>query len=78
MADNKPASAYAKPHTMAGKPVTVNNNPGFGKDMSDLNNRRMSVGNVSTSMNNEIKTSGIQVRGGKAQTKGKMARGPMA
>jgi hypothetical protein len=29
-------------------------------------------------MNNEIKTSGIQVRGGKAQTKGKMARGPMA
>lgn len=25
-----------------------------------------------------IKTSGIEVRGGKAQTKGKMARGPMA
>jgi len=25
-----------------------------------------------------IKTSGIQVRGGKAQTKGKLARGPMA
>ena len=25
----------------------------------------------------DIKTSGIQVRGGKAQTKGKMARGPM-
>ena len=25
-----------------------------------------------------IKTSGIQVRGGKAQTKGRMARGPMA
>jgi hypothetical protein len=25
-----------------------------------------------------MKTSGIQVRGGKAQTKGKMARGPMA
>ena len=78
MADNKPASAYAKPHTMAGKSITVNKNPGFGKDMSDLNNRRMSVGNVSNSMNNEIKTSGIQVRGGKAQTKGKMARGPMA
>jgi hypothetical protein len=46
--------------------------------MSDLNNRGMSVGNVSTSMNNEVKTSGIQVRGGKAQTKGKLARGPMA
>jgi len=27
---------------------------------------------------NPTKTSGIKVRGGKAQTKGKMARGPMA
>ena len=78
MADNKPASAYAKPHTMTGKSVTIKNNPGSGKDMSELKNRVMSVGNVSTSMNNEIKTSGIQVRGGKAQTKGRMARGPMA
>ncbi|NBS69940.1 hypothetical protein EBT31_13650, partial [bacterium] len=26
----------------------------------------------------DVKTTGIQVRGGKAQTKGKMARGPMA
>ena len=78
MADNKPASAYAKPHTMTGKSVTIKNNPGSGKDMTDLSNRVMSVGNVSTSMNNEIKTSGIQVRGGKAQTKGRMARGPMA
>ena len=78
MANNLPASAYAKPHTMTGKSVSVSENPGFGKDMSDLKNQCMSVGNVSTSMNNEIKTSGIQVRGGKAQTKGKMARGPMA
>ena len=77
MADNKPASAYAKPHTMRGGSVTVSNNPGSGNDMSQLKNRVMSTGNVSTSMNNEIKTSGIQVRGGKAQTKGKMARGPM-
>lgn len=78
MADNLPASAYAKPHTMTGKSVTVSQNPGSGKDMSDLNNQCMSVGNVSTAMNNEVKTSGIQVRGGKAQTKGKMARGPLA
>jgi hypothetical protein len=78
MADNKPASAYAKPHTMTGKAVTVSENPGSGKNMSDLNNQRMSVGNISNSMNNEVKTSGIQVRGGKAQTKGRMARGPMA
>ena len=78
MVNNKPASAYAKPHTMSGKPVTVNNNPGSGKDLSDLKNRVMSTGHVSTSMMDEIKTSGIQVRGGKAQTKGRMARGPMA
>jgi len=63
---------------MDGKSVTVANNPGSGKDLSDLKNRVMSTGNVSTSMNNEIKTSGIVVRGGKAQTKGRMARGPMA
>ena len=60
------------------KPVKSVVNPGSGKDMSDGKNRRMSVGNVSNSMNNEIKTSGIIVRGGKAQTKGRMARGPMA
>jgi hypothetical protein len=27
MADNKPASAYAKPHTMTGKAVTVSKTP---------------------------------------------------
>ena len=78
MADNKPASAYAKPHTMAGDSVTVSNNPGSGKDMSDGKNRVMSVGNVSNSMKNEIKTSGIIGRGGKAQSKGRMARVPLA
>jgi hypothetical protein len=78
MANNKPASAYAVPHTMKGKAVTVQKNPGFGTDGGNLDKQTMSVGHVSTSMNNAIKTSGIQVRGGKAQTKGKMARGPMA
>jgi hypothetical protein len=53
-------------------------NPGSGEDMSDGKNRRMSVGNVSNSMKNDVKTAGIVVRGGKAQTKGRMARGPMA
>ena len=46
MVNNKPASAYAKPHTMTGKAVTVSENPGSGKNMSDLNNQRMSVGNM--------------------------------
>ena len=53
-------------------------NPGSGPDMSDLSNRNMSVGNISKNSGFPVKTTGIKVRGGKAQTKGKMARGPMA
>jgi len=43
-----------------------------------LNESNPSVGGISKGNYSETKTSGIQVRGGKAQTKGKMARGPMA
>ena len=39
---------------------------------------RMVVGNISNKPAPAAKTSGIKVRGGKAQTKGFMARGPMA
>jgi hypothetical protein len=39
---------------------------------------RMVVGNIASAATPPVKTSGIQVRGGKAQTKGRMARGPMA
>ncbi len=39
---------------------------------------RMVVGNIASGPTPPVKTSGIKVRGGKAQTKGKMARGPMA
>jgi len=78
MVNNKPASAYAKPHTMSGKSVTVASNPGSGKDLSSLNNLDISLGQFNRPIDRETKTSGIQVRGGKAQTKGKMARGPMA
>jgi len=38
----------------------------------------ISVGNVSKGNYAPTKTSGIEMRGGKAQTKGKMSRGPMA
>jgi hypothetical protein len=38
----------------------------------------MSAGNIYKRDDAGPKTSGIIVRGGKAQTKGKMARGPMA
>lgn len=77
--NNKPAEVYAKPHTMSGKTVS-NELPAMstqsGKDYMDEMN--ISVGSVSKGNYKPTKTSGIQVRGGKAQTKGKMARGPMA
>ena len=63
---------------MKGKPVKMSNNPGSGPDHSNLNTVNMSVGNIYKRDDAGPKTSGILVRGGKAQTKGKMARGPMA
>jgi hypothetical protein len=44
----------------------------------DLKNTHTVVGNKRADPYAGVKTSGIVVRGGKAQTKGKMARGPMA
>jgi hypothetical protein len=79
MANNKPASAYAKPHTMSGKTVAPAENPGSGSNRSKLDTYDVSIGRISKSAGDEpTKTSGIKVRGGKAQTKGMMARGPMA
>ena len=77
--NNKPAEKYAQPHTMSGKKVSAvlpAMSTESGKDyMSELN---ISAGTTSKGNYAPTKTSGIQVRGGKAQTKGKMARGPMA
>jgi hypothetical protein len=79
MVNNKPASVYAKPHTMSGKTTTVEENPGSGENRSKLDTYDVSIGRISKSAGSEpTKTSGIKVRGGKAQTKGMMARGPMA
>jgi hypothetical protein len=81
-----PASVYAEPHTMTGKKIdsaAAQAAVSGGIDPNTLINKqftpsteamRVSVGN----RNSPTKTTGIQVRGGKAQTKGKMARGPMA
>jgi hypothetical protein len=46
--------------------------------VKSLNDLVISVGNYRSRDYPPVKTSGIVVRGGKAQTKGKMARGPMA
>ena len=77
--NNLPASAYAKPHTMSGKSVTVEENPGKGANRSKLDVMDVSIGRISKSAGNEtIKTDGIKIRGTGAATKGVMARGPMA
>lgn len=73
-----PAAAYAQPHTMGGKNVAIDTNPGKEPDMSVANNVNMSVGNISRNPPAGTKTSGIKIRGTGAATKGTMARGPMA
>ena len=77
--NNLPASAYAKPHTMDGKPVGISSNPGVPPNRSKADTVNMSIGNISKAAGvNGIKTSGIVTRGNGAATKGTMARGPMA
>jgi len=77
--NNKPASKYAQPHTMSGAAVG-NELPAMSteKGASYMDEMNISVGNVSKGNYAPTKTSGIEMRGGKAQTKGKMSRGPMA
>ena len=75
--NNKPASVYAKPHTMSGKAVSV----GSGKAKSGaetMNEMNISLGTISKRNNDAVKTDGIKIRGTGAATKGVKARGPMA
>ena len=73
------AKVYAKPHTMTGKSVSMEANPGKGPNKSKLDEYDVSIGGISKSAGDEkIKTSGIKIRGTGAATKGVMARGPMA
>ena len=73
-----PASTYAEPHTMKGKKTKVEVNPGSGPDRSAVDTVDMTIGNKTKRVNNEVKTSGIKMRGAGAATKGVMSRGPMA
>ena len=73
------AKVYAKPHTMTGKSVSMEANPGKGPNKSKLDEYDVSIGGISKSAGDEkVKTSGIKIRGTGAATKGVMARGPMA
>jgi hypothetical protein len=74
--DNKPAEAYAPPHTMSGKKVSGDLPYEAGaKVMEELN---PSAGGISKGNYKPVKTDGIKIRGTGAATKGVMARGPMA
>ena len=73
------AAVYAQPHTMTGKAVGIEPNPGKMPNRSKADTVNMSVGNISKAAGDEqVKTDGIKVRGTGAATKGLMARGPMA
>lgn len=70
------AAVYAEPHTMSGKKVTAQASK--GKSGAEcMNEMNVSVGTISKKNNDEVKTSGIKIRGTGAATKGVMARGPM-
>ena len=60
---------------MSGPVKTVTTPSPYG--VSNTDGIRMMNAKISSKPAPEVKTSGIKVRGGKAQTKGKMARGPM-
>lgn len=73
--ENKPASAYAPPHTMAGKPVKAEVPEKSGRAYMDEMN--IAGGVVSKGNYKAEKTDGIKMRGAGAATKGTMCRGPM-
>jgi hypothetical protein len=76
---NGTATEYAPPHTMDNKPVSVTSvHAGVADNKEYLRNANVSVANSRSNDYPPTKTSGIQMRGTGAATKGKMSRGPMA
>lgn len=70
------AAVYAEPHTMDGKKVKAA--PSKAKSGAEvMNDMNISVAGITKRNNDEVKTSGIKIRGTGAATKGTMARGPM-
>jgi hypothetical protein len=78
------AKVYAKPHDMKGKIVNHKEPSTTKRDPNTLSANavtpktgamRVSAGNPNR---DDVKTSGIKIRGTGAATKGVMARGPMA
>ena len=83
--DNKPAEAYAAPHTMSGGKVTADARGIEVKtDPNTLNASQVSPRTVAMRVSagnpgaDDVKTTGLETRGNGAATKGRVARGPMA
>lgn len=69
------AATYAEPHTMQGKKL---DNVGAGRKLPFNKKKNWTpMDGVSITLNDEVKTTGIKIRGTGAATKGVMARGPM-
>lgn len=78
------APVYAQPHSMDGKEYSIRSAQKYQKDPNSMPavestpggmpSRRVSMGNPAR---DDVKTSGIKIRGTGAATKGVMARGPM-
>ena len=80
---NKPAEDYAPPHTMKGKKVTGQEPMEHGEYAEDKTANSATLkealrNGIGYGKTKEPKTSGIEMRGAGAATKGRMSRGPMA
>lgn len=80
---NRPASEYAKPHTntkskITGQEVMDEGTYVHEKAAKDVSIKDPIKSGVSFGSTKEPKTSGIEMRGAGAATKGRMSRGPMA
>jgi hypothetical protein len=84
--DNKPAEAYEVPHHMNGKTFNasaIEENPdhpdiGMAVKMPKRHNWTPLNGGVSIGNMDEVKTTGVKIRGTGAAIKGIISRGPMA
>ena len=74
--NDKPAAAYAKPHTMSGAPLKFE--AGISDNKKYMREANVSVANTHSNDYPPTKTSGIKMRGTGAATKGLLSRGPMA
>ena len=72
------ASVYAKPHTMSGEAVNVNNAIPTKSGAQRMDEMNISVAGTSKGNYKPTKTDGITMRGHGAATKGIKSRGPMA